>query len=135
MLVLPVVRLFGLMVSLRLPPIARPSLKLCIPSPMMTIQAMLAMPASFISWSEWQFPPWECPCPCLRALRPPSVPGAGRSCLAPAGASGVLVVGESGGCSSLSCVSLCVLSQETAELSGSERQRRKRYNQEAETRT
>lgn len=102
---------------------ARPSLKLCMPSPMMTIQAMLAMPASFISWSEWQFPPcecpcpppWECPlwlCPCFLGRRPFSLVSES------AGASGVLLLGESGGCSSVSWVSLWPLSQEMAVLSG-----------------
>lgn len=106
-------------------PMARPSLKLCMPSPMMTIQAMLAIPASFISWSEWQFPPWEwpcpCECPCFLVLRPFSLVGDWRRF---EGASGVLLVGESGVWSSVSCVSLWLLSQETAVLSGSGRGRK-----------
>lgn len=108
-----------------LSPIARPSLKLCMPSPMMTIQAMLAIPASFISWSEWQFPPWEWPWPCecpwlwCFALRPFSLVGDWRSCRGFAGASVIFLVGESGVWSSVSCVSLWPLSQETAVLSGS----------------
>ena len=82
---------------------------------------MLAIPASFISWSEWQFPPWEWPWPCLCCLGlcPSSLAGAGSSCWGSAGASGVLLVGESGGWNSVSCVSLYPLSQETAVLSGS----------------
>lgn len=104
-------------------PMARPSLKLCIPSPMMTIQAMLAIPASFISWSEWQFPPCEWPWPCLwcLVLCPFSLVS---DWWAFAGASGVLLVGDSGVWSSVSCVSLCPLSQETAVLSGSGADRR-----------
>lgn len=112
-------------------PIARPSLKLCMPSPMMTIQAMLAIPASFISWSEWQFPPWEWPwlCPCLLcclALRPLSLVGDWSSCwgFVLDGASGVLLLGESGVWSSVSCVSLWLLSQEMVVLSGSEGERK-----------
>lgn len=110
---------------------ASPSLKLCMPSPMMTIQAMLAIPASFISWSEWQFPPWECPweCPwpCCLTLRPFSLTGDGWSCWGLVCVSGVLLVGDSLRVwSSLSCVSLWPLSQETTVLSGSERKKERR---------
>lgn len=101
------------------PPMASPSLKLCMPSPMMTIQAMLAIPASFISWSEWQFPPCECPCFLF------TLEGEGRSL------AGGLPVGESGAGRSLSCVASCSSSQETAVLSGSGRKRTRDSCQDA----
>lgn len=84
---------------------------------------MLAIPASFISWSEWQFPPWEWPwpweCPWCLVSRPFSLVGDWRSCWGFVGASVILLAGESGVWSSVSCVSLWPLSQEMVMLSGS----------------
>lgn len=97
-----------------LSPIARPSLKLCMPSPMITIHAMLAIPASFISCSKWQLPPWECPwlweCPRCFAF-----------CLFfwVETSRGSLFAGDSGVWISTSCVSLWLLSHGVVQVSGS----------------
>lgn len=81
---------------------------------MITIQAMLAIPASFISWSEWQFPPWEClwlwECPWRFAF---------CSFFWVETSSGSLFAGGSAVWISVSCVSLWLLSQGVVQVSGS----------------